>query len=420
MKRKKYRIIIVIFLSVFLFAASGKPAAASETETPEELKNLYATAACLMDAKSGRVLFEKGGEKQLPMASTTKIMTCIVTLENADVSMLATISQTAARQPDVQLNVNTGEQYVLKDLLYSLMLESHNDAAVAIAEAVAGSVEDFAKLMNQKAEELGCKNTYFITPNGLDASDEQGTHSTTAADLARIMSYCIGESPKSAEFLEITRTQDYSFTNKVSKEAGSIANGSRSFSCHNHNAFLSMMEGALSGKTGFTGNAGYCYVGALEKDGKTFVVSLLACGWPNNKSYKWSDTKKLMNYGLANYTYVPLESIPINENELLPLPVADGQAEKIGQIPAAGLTVIPDKTKDFEGCLLKGDEQIQIRYQVEDSLKAPVKAGQKAGSIQYVLNQEVLREDTVVVTNSILQIDLQWCLKKVWELFKIE
>ena len=190
------------------------------------------------------------------------------------------------------------------------MLESHNDSAVAIAEHLAGSVEGFARMMNEKAKDLGCNDTYFITPNGLDATktitykdgtSEVKTHSTTARDLARIMSYCIMESPQKETFLKITRTASHSFQNVKLKEDGSVTNGSKSYSCNNHNAFLSMMDGALSGKTGFTGNAGYCYVGALERDGRTFVVSLLACGWPNNKTYKWSDTKKLMGYGIDNY-----------------------------------------------------------------------------------------------------------------------
>ena len=416
---KKYKLVKVIILSIVLLFTSSVQLNASEVETPDELKNLYAAAVCLMDAESGRVLFEKGGEKQLPMASTTKIMTCIVTLENADVTKLVTISKKAARQPDVQLNVNTGEQYVLNDLLYSLMLESHNDAAVAIAEHVGGSVEGFADLMNQKAKALGCKNTYFITPNGLDAQNAGGTHSTTAVDLAKIMSYCIGKSPKASDFLEITRSANYNFTNKVTKEDGTVSNGSRSFSCRNHNAFLSMMEGALSGKTGFTGNAGYCYVGALKRDGKTFVVSLLACGWPNNKTYKWADTKKLMNYGIKNYEYMSFDRIPINESKLIPIEVLNGQTEEIGAKSMATLAVIYDKENKEDGILIKKDEKIQVRYDVKESLDAPVEIGEKVGSIQYILNDEILKEDSIIVTNSIKKINLLWCIEKIWGLYCI-
>ena len=280
---------LLITANLLALISNEMPCLAEETETTIKESELYARSAVLMDADSGRILYQKEGETPLPMASTTKIMTCIVALENGVLEDEVEVSAYAASMPDVQLNIREGEHYILRDLLHSLMLESHNDSAVAIAEHIGGSVEGFADLMNRKAKEIGCENTYFITPNGLDAEKEIETadggkqtaaHSTTAADLARIMSYCIKRSPKKEDFLDITRTASYSFSN---------LEGSRSFSCSNHNAFLNMMEGALSGKTGFTGKAGYCYVGALERDDRTFVVALLACGWPNNKTYKWSD-----------------------------------------------------------------------------------------------------------------------------------
>ncbi len=177
-----------------------------------------------------------------------------------------------------------GQKFYLKDLLYGLMLESYNDCAVAIAEHIAGTTGDFAKLMNDKAEEIGCEDSYFITPNGLDAKNENGFHHTTAADLSLIMRYCIKTSEMAEQFLTITREGQYQFSD---------IDGKNSYTCCNHNAFLQMMDGALSGKTGFTGNAGYCYVGALKCDDRTFIVALLACGWPNNKTYKWADTKNL-------------------------------------------------------------------------------------------------------------------------------
>ena len=186
------------------------------------------------------------------------------------------------------------------------MLESHNDSAVAIAECIAGNVDKFADMMNKKASQLGCNSTYFITPNGLDGQDENGIHHTTAEELARIMRYCIMESPQKEKFLEITRADAYTFTD---------CKGEKSYSCVNHNTFLKMMDGALSGKTGFTQDAGYCYVGALRKDGKTLIVALLACGWPNNKGYKWSDTKKLMTYGMENYCYKEISPDKIDRTE---------------------------------------------------------------------------------------------------------
>ena len=141
----------------------------------EELKEseLYARSACLLDADTGRVLYMKNGTQQMPMASTTKLMTCILALELGNLEDVVVVSKRAQRQPKVHMGAGEGETFLLKDLLYSLMLESHNDTAVMSAEHIGGSVEDFAKLMNRKTKEIGCEDTYFITPNGLDAEDEQ-------------------------------------------------------------------------------------------------------------------------------------------------------------------------------------------------------------------------------------------------------
>ena len=184
MKKNVVRVLAVIMLLVMIIlpcqAADRSSLTILESTTAEEAKQtleqpvlrLYSKSAVLMDASSGRVLYEKNGEEQLPMASTTKIMTLILTLERADLEDIVEVSAYAASMPEVKLHIRQGEQYRLKDLLYSLMLESHNDSAVAIAEYVGGSVGEFAAMMNHKAEEIGCNNTCFITPNGLDATAE--------------------------------------------------------------------------------------------------------------------------------------------------------------------------------------------------------------------------------------------------------
>lgn len=409
-------------------------------EAGGEPSQLYAKSAVLMDGDSGRVLFDKNGNEAMPMASTTKIMTCIVTLENVDLEDIVTVSGYAASMPDVQMNARKGEQFYLKDLLHSLMLESHNDSAVAIAEHVAASFDgkdageaadrsteeskklvlQFAGLMNQKAKDIGCYDTFFVTPNGLDATasiqKEDGSktqlkaHSTTASDLARIMSYCIKKSPCREQFLEITRAANYSFTNQE---------GSRSFSCTNHNAFLTMMDGALSGKTGFTSKAGYCYVGALERDGKTLVVALLACGWPNHKTYKWSDTRKLMNYGLENFEYHSFDELPIDEGKLKPLIVENGQTEKLGDKASVEIAVGGDKSQTPEngGLLLKQDEKIEVLYEIQDMITAPVQKGMQIGKITYSVNGEIWKVESVVTQSAVPEINFQWCLDRVIDLF---
>lgn len=255
--------------------------------------SLFSKSCALMDGDSGRILFGKNETEPKANASTTKILTCILALEFADIQSIVTSSKNAVKQPEVHLGMREGEQFYLKDLLYALMLESFNDCAVAIAEHMAGNVEAFSELMNEKAKEIGCKDTYFITPNGLDAENENGKHHTTAADLCLIMRYCVWESPKSEEFCGITQTDSYTFSDLEGK----------SFVVNNKNEFRNMVDGVLSGKTGFTADAGYCYIVAVESEGRKFCIALLACGWPNHKTYKWSDAKKILSYAKEYYTY---------------------------------------------------------------------------------------------------------------------
>ncbi len=374
---------LIIYTSIFLaLLAPGMDVCARE-----EPESLYARSAVLMDADTGRILFEKNGEEKLPMASTTKIMTLLVTLENADLEGTVTVSSYAASMPDVQLNIREGERYRLKDLCYSMMLESHNDAAAAIAEHVGGSVEGFASMMNQKARDLGCYHTYFITPNGLDAEDEYGVHSTTAEDLARIMRFCI----QNDAFLSITREPSWSFTD---------LDGTRSFTVNNKNAFLNMMEGALTGKTGFTNDAGYCYVGALEREGKRLIVALLACGWPNNRTWKWSDTQTLMNYGLENYHQ---ETIGDEIIRMEPAAVQDGQQPSV-ELRADICT---------EQMLLKEGDVFRIETDRPAELQAPVEEGQIVGTVTYYLNDGIVDLFPVYTAQTVQKIDFWWCLDQI-------
>ncbi|MDE6828909.1 MAG: serine hydrolase, partial [Lachnospiraceae bacterium] len=204
----KKKIVLCGLIICIMCARLGNLTLCAE-EGAEMEGQLYARSAVLMDADSGRVLFGKEEDVVRPMASTTKIMTCILALESQKGDQIVAASANAAAQPKVRLGVKEQEQFYLRDLLYALMLESYNDSAVMIAEGISGTVEEFAGLMNQKAKDLGCESTYFVTPNGLDGSDENGTHSTTARDLALIMRYCISQSPCKEEFLEITRTKSY-------------------------------------------------------------------------------------------------------------------------------------------------------------------------------------------------------------------
>jgi D-alanyl-D-alanine carboxypeptidase (penicillin-binding protein 5/6) len=362
-----------------------------EVKEPAAINNknlkLYALSALLMDASNNRVLYEENGDKKLPMASTTKIMTCIVTLENADLNGIVTVSSYAASMPDVQLNIRKGEQYYLKDLLYSLMLESHNDVAVAIAEYVGGSVEGFATMMNDKAKALDCLNTNFVTPNGLDAE----SHYTTAKDLATIASYAI----KNEDFIKITNTPSHSF--KEIKNA-------RSFTVTNKNRFLYMMDGAIGVKTGFTNGAGYCFVGAVKKSDRELVSVVLGSGWPPHKHYKWSDTKELMSYGVDNFEIKKI----FEEKEFDPVFVQDGQSRY------ENLNIKGDNDLTM---LIGKNETVKIVYRVPKKLLAPVKAGSLVGSAKYYINDIPYKEIPIYTTSDIKKIDYAFCLNEVFKIW---
>ena len=361
-------------------------AALSEEQRGRPEFSLHAQSAVLMDGLTGRILYGKNENDIRPMASTTKIMTCILALEAGGLDEFAEASSKASAQPQVRLGVKKGERYRIRDLLYALMLESYNDAAVMIAEKLAGSTEEFSRRMNEKAGSLGCKDTWFITPNGLDKKeeDDNGTeriHSTTATDLAQILRYCITQSPKKEEFLKITGTSDYYFTDE---------SGKRAFSCRNHNALLTMMEGALTGKTGFTGGAGYCYTGALLRDGRLYIISLLGCGWPPHKTYKWADARTLFSYGLEQYELTDIFK-PEPEHTMF----AEGGV-CWGENPKGILhAVMKQEEKDSHlEILLNKEEKEQIRRELTlpERISAPVKKGELLGKIHYSLGGRKLGE----------------------------
>lgn len=366
----------------------------------EEEITLHAQSAVLLDMETGRVLYEKNGDQIRPMASTTKIMTCILALEQGNLKEWITVSDRAAAMPDVQMNIRSGERYRLGDLLHSLMLESHNDSAVVVAEGVGGSVENFAEMMNQKARDIGCGDTCFVTPNGLDAEEENGSiHSTTARDLARIMRYCVSQSPRRKEFLEITRAASRTIWDEKKQ---------RSFYLANHNALLTLLPQALSGKTGFTGKAGYCYVAALGEDGKEFAVALLGCGWPPHKTWKWEDMKVLSRYAFSQY-----ERYEIFEKGKVfaPVPVENGIEDQV-EISLG----VPEKQQTLTPLLRRG-EQPEIRYEYPGCLTAPVRSGQPVGRVIYSLSGETIAEYPIVTSRDVDAISLPWCLSRCLEEF---
>lgn len=373
--------VVLVQCPVFLLSVNGA----------ELSGGLYSTGAVLMDGDSGRILFSKNGKEPYAMASTTKIMTCILALELGTPKQIVTFSDYAASMPDVQMNGKAGEQYYLEDLLYSTMLESHNDSAVAVAEAIAGDVESFTRLMDKKAEAIGCVKTNFVTPNGLDGEDKEGEHCTTAEELAMILRYCTTISSKAKEFIKITSTQTYSFQE---------ISGKRYVSCNNHNALLNSYEGAFTGKTGFTGKAGYCYTGAAKQGNEVMIIALLGAGWYPNKSLKWKDAKKLLDYGFQNYDY---QMIGKDEWILPQIPVIDGMEESVA---------IGTDAKTFSYLLGKG-EVAQCRIEYAKQLYTPVPSNTVVGTITYELNGKIIEQFKVFTVEEVEQSTF-WKKVKKW------
>ena len=381
----------IVYLLVMIVVICGCPVPSSAAEEPK----LYAKAAVLMDADTGRVLYGRAPDEALPMASTTKIMTLILALEYGNPDDVVTVSSYAAKMPEVRLGLHAGDRYVLQDLLYSMMLESHNDSACAVAEQVGGSVEAFAQMMNRKAAEIGLHDTYFITPNGLDSEDENGIHSTTARDLATIMAYCI----KNQDFLNITQSKNHTFTSSL-KTSDNNLKTYNSYSVSNSNAFLDMYDNVISGKTGFTGDAGYCYVCAYRCDGRTFIVALMACGWPNNKTYKWKDTRKLLDY--ARNTYYPSEIVS-----------KDMQPDDV-IVENGNPSVLHLKIENNNGftALLSHDDKVNVSIHMQ-TLSAPVISGETVGEVRAYINDEKIYSLPITAANTIKEKNYVFYLKQL-------
>lgn len=344
---------------------------------------LYSKSALLMDYNTKRVIFEKDGYNKMAMASTTKIMTCIYTIENGNLDDVVTISKNAANQPKVRLGLCEGQQYKLRDLLYALMLESYNDCAVAIAEHIGGSVENFCAGMTSKARDIGAKNTNFVTPNGLDANG----HYTTAYDLALITQYALSNE----DFVNIINTGSYSF-NEIT--------GGQTYTANNKDAFLNQYEGAIGVKTGFTGDAGYCFVGAVKIDDKELISVVLAAGWPPNKSYKWSDTRKLMDYGINNFSS---KNLIDSSFEIKPVKVVDGINQDYEEV----------YIKDNVDAFIAENEKVTIKIDLPLELKAPIEKDLVVGQIEVYINNELYKKINIYTKESIRKKDYQYYFERV-------
>lgn len=339
----------------------------------EEL-NLNSRIAIAYDRKSGKVIWGKNENKRTAMASTTKIMTAIVLIENADLNQTITISAKSAGTGGSRLGLKKDDKILLKDLLYGLMLKSGNDAAVAIAETVGGSVEGFAELMNNKAQELKLENTHFVTPHGLDNPE----HYTTAYELAKIADYAM----KNETFAKVVNTKNYTVT--INGYPKNITNT---------NELLGYLNGVNGVKTGFTNNAGRCLVTSVNRNGFEIITVVLQA---DTKKFRTSDSVKLIEYVYENYELLNIKDIvdkkfeewcKINKNRIV---INKGKYNKMDlYISNLQNDIIPIKKGDTDNV----DIDVNCLYYFE----APVAKETTIGSLKVVVNGEII--DVVDVKN---------------------
>ena len=327
------------------------PAVRAEGTAPPRIS---AASAVLMDAGTGRVLYEKDGRTPRLIASTTKLMTALVALESGHgLEEVVTVAPEWAGVEGSSIYLRPGEEITLEALLYGLLLRSGNDAALAIAGHCGGTVEDFVVQMNRKARELGMKDTGFANPNGLDAEG----HRSSAYDMALLARACL----ENEALAKIAATK-------------SITLGTRTFT--NHNKLLWRYEGCVGLKTGYTEKAGRTLVSAAKRDGMTLICVTL------NDGDDWNDHRKLLDYGFRTY----------------PRQVLCRAGEVLGAVAVEGslIPTMPVAAKGELGYPLKAGEQLVPEVELLRSATAPLPPGVQLGELRWRLDGEVVAQMPLV------------------------
>ncbi|MCX7695522.1 MAG: D-alanyl-D-alanine carboxypeptidase [Caloramator sp.] len=371
---RKYSMLLLLTL-IFVLSSSYK----TYTAPTSKKLTLNSYSAVVIDQNSGRVLYSKNSDIRLPMASTTKIMTTIVALEKGNLNDKVIVSSKAASVGGSNAGLVAGEKVSLEELLYGLMLRSGNDAAIAIAEHIGGSVDNFLKMMNEKAVEIGAFNTSFRTPHGLDADG----HYTTAEDLAKITAYAM----KNEFFNRIVSTKEIS--------SGISGKFNRSYS--NINKFLYRVENADGVKTGYTGGAGKCLVASVKHNYGRFICVVL------NSSDRWRDAEELVKYAKDNYKFIKLFN---KGDEIKSVRVFGGKTK-----------YITSHTDNDIYVPLKSEEIQYIRTEafVPSVIFSPIKKGDILGNLVIYYDGNIIAKYPVV---SDMDVDRKNLIDTITETFK--
>lgn len=342
---------------------------------------LSAQSAILIDAESGRILYESNGFHKMSMASTTKIMTAVVAIENMPLDTKIKIPKEATGIEGSSIYLCEGEILTLEQLLYALLLASANDAATAIALSLGKSIEGFAQMMNECAERIGLIDSHFENPHGLDSDN----HYTTASDLAKLTAYAL----TLPAFRKIVSTQKTTIPFNNTENLRYLTN---------HNKLLKSYQGAIGVKTGFTKKSGRCLVSSASRDGVTLIAVTLNA--PND----WKDHTAMLDYGFQNYEMVELSPYSIN------LPTVSG-------IKA---TVYCSKDDEEKVLLPKHRGEIQRTVELYPFAYAPIDKGEILGEIIYFCDGKEIGRCNIVATESVaLRSQKSAIWDKVLRFFKI-
>lgn len=344
--------------------------------------SVSAKSAVLINAENGEIYFSKNAEEKLPMASTTKIMTALVAIENSEISDTVCIDRRAVGVEGSSIYLTDGELLTMEDLLYSVLLASANDAAAAIAIEIGGSIEGFADMMNEKARSLGLENTHFDNPHGLDSEG----HYTTALDLAKIAAAAL----ENETFAKIASTYKHSFDGE---------NGTRTVI--NHNKLLRLYEGCIGVKTGFTKRSGRCLVSAAERDGMLLIAVTI------NAPDDWNDHRAMLDSGFS--AYHKLSVVKENEYRIF-LPITGGKEQAVLLTNKCEISAILPSHISLGDC--------EIDAELPHFLYAPVEKGDIVGKLVCKADGEIIGESEIIAEYSVpKKIIKKSILQKVLDFF---
>ena len=354
MQKMKIKSVFCVLLCAVLCVLGCTVSSALQDNAVTVPAPVHAGAAILIEAESGRVLYEQHAHTRMPMASTTKIMTALVVLETRELTETVCVDARAVGVEGSSIYLYEGEALTVEQLLHALMLSSANDAAAALAYYVAGSIEGFAALMNQKAAALGLANTQFANPHGLDAKG----HYTSAFDLARLTAYAL----ENEDFLRIVSTEKKVIPLREQQGARVL---------RNHNKLLSSLDGCIGVKTGFTKKSGRCLVSAAEREGVRLVCVTLDC--PDD----WKTHTALHESGFAAYERVTLADA---DSFVLSLPVTGGTSGEVYLQTCTEVALTLPRNRSEITCTLHTPH---FSY-------APVKAGEPMGEAIWRMDGEII------------------------------